>query len=77
MILNFLSVLAWFPVFLIRIILIILGLVIVPFDRKGTFPIWGNREYPQPPSWFMKGKLISFAVSSGMRCAIPQITFAT
>ena len=56
MILNFLSVLAWFPVFLIRIILIVLGLVIVPFDRKGTFPIWGNREHPQPPSWFMKGR---------------------
>ena len=50
------AVLVWIVAIAIRLVLVIVGLVAVPFTHPEDNPIYGNREDPVPPQWFMTGK---------------------
>lgn len=53
MILNVISILLWAPALAVKLALAAIGLIAVPFTHPYKNPIYGNREHPVPPSWFM------------------------
>jgi len=50
---NLLSILLWLPALAVKLALAAIGLVVVPFTHPYKNPLYGNREHPRPPSWFM------------------------
>lgn len=50
---NILSILFWVPSLAIKLALAVTGLAVVPFTHPYKNPVWGNREHPVPPGWFM------------------------
>lgn len=53
MLANLLSILLWLPALAVKLALAAIGLVVVPFTHPFKNPIYGNREHPVPPLWFV------------------------